>query len=265
LLIEQAEAAGEPPEDKLLLFSVLFGFWVTNYVAFNGDVMRELAAQFLALAKKQGATGLLITGHGLTGTSLLCTGAIAQARTHFDRAIPLYDPAEHRPFAARFGQDLRVTQLAYRSLALWMLGYPDAALADANVALKDAREINQAATLMFMLLHASFTHTQCGHYAKANAEADEAVALADEKGALFWKPAGIVQQGCILALTGQASEAVHMITSGITTWRSTGATLWMPLNMSYLASAYAELRSSDDAWRCIDEASKAVETTKEKW
>ena len=32
LLIEQAEALGEPPEDPLLLFSVLYGFWVANYV-----------------------------------------------------------------------------------------------------------------------------------------------------------------------------------------------------------------------------------------
>ena len=37
LLIEQAEALGEPPEDPLLLFSVLYGFWVANSVAFNGD------------------------------------------------------------------------------------------------------------------------------------------------------------------------------------------------------------------------------------
>ena len=31
LLIEQAEALGEPPEDPLLLFSVLYGFWVANW------------------------------------------------------------------------------------------------------------------------------------------------------------------------------------------------------------------------------------------
>ena len=30
LLIEQAEALGEPPEDPLLLFSVLYGFWAAN-------------------------------------------------------------------------------------------------------------------------------------------------------------------------------------------------------------------------------------------
>ena len=54
MLIEQAEALGEPLEDPLLLFSVLYGFWVANPGAFNGDVVRELAAQFLTLAEKQG-------------------------------------------------------------------------------------------------------------------------------------------------------------------------------------------------------------------
>ena len=31
LLIEQAETLGEPPDDPLLLFSVLYGFWVASY------------------------------------------------------------------------------------------------------------------------------------------------------------------------------------------------------------------------------------------
>ena len=130
LLIEQAEALGESPEDPLLLFSVLYGFWVANYVAFNGDVIRELAAQFLALAEKQGAAVPLMIGHRLMGMSLLETGDIAQGLTHYDQAIALYDPAEHRPLATRFGQDVGVANLVRRSWALWLLGYPEAALAD---------------------------------------------------------------------------------------------------------------------------------------
>jgi hypothetical protein len=99
----------------------------------------------------------------------------------------LYDPAEHRPLATRFGQDVGVTILSFRSLALWALGYPVTAVADADQALKDAREIGQAATLMTALIFATITHTLCGNYAAANMEADEVVALADEKGTLFWK------------------------------------------------------------------------------
>jgi hypothetical protein len=51
MLIEQAEMLGEPPEDPLLLYSVLYGLWVVNQVAFNGDLIRELATEFLTLAE----------------------------------------------------------------------------------------------------------------------------------------------------------------------------------------------------------------------
>jgi class 3 adenylate cyclase/predicted ATPase len=265
LLIEQAEARGESPEDPLLLFAVLYSLWTASYVAFNGDVMCNLSAQFLALAEKQGATVPLMIGHRAMGASLLCTGDIAQSRAHLDRAIALYDPAEHRPLSTRFGQDAQMSALCWRSLALWLLGYPDAALTDSDHALKDAREIGQAVTLMFAQGYASVTHICCGIYEAANAQLDEVGALADEKGTLFWKVHGMLEKGWIFALTGRASDAVHMITTGIARFQSTGSTVWMPLHLSYLARAYRDLGQFDDAWRCIGEAMTTAETTKEKW
>jgi class 3 adenylate cyclase len=65
LLIERAEALGEPPEDPLLLFSVLYGLWTASCLAFNGDALRALGVQFLTLAEKQGATVPLMIGHRL--------------------------------------------------------------------------------------------------------------------------------------------------------------------------------------------------------
>ena len=124
LLIEQAKALGEPLEDPLLLFSVLYGVWVANYIAFNGAAMRELAAQFLALAEKQGSVVPIVVAHRMMAVSLLCTGDIVEARVHSDQAAALHNPAEHRPVATRFGQDIGVSILAYRSLGSWLLGYP---------------------------------------------------------------------------------------------------------------------------------------------
>jgi predicted ATPase len=144
-----------------------------------------------------------------------------------------------------------------------MLGYPAAALADAEHALTDAREIGQAATLMYALFHASLAHIYCGNYAAANALLDELVPLADGKRALFWKALGMVLQGWLFALTDKASDAVPMITSGITSFRSTGATVFMPLWLSCLARAHAGLGKFDEAWRFLGEAMTAVETTKE--
>ena len=265
LLIEQAEAIGEPPEDPLLLFSVLYGFWVRNLAAFKGDVMRELAGQFLALAKKQGTSAALLHGHRITGISLLCTGDIAEGRAHLERAIALYDPGEHRPLATRFGQDAQVSNLCYRSWAQWLLGYPEAARVTADTALSDAREIGQFATLWYALGLTSFILILRGDYAAANAQLDEVVALANEKGAAFAKAAGVSWQGCVAALTGKASDAVQLIGSGTNALRSTGATMFMPKLLSHLARAYAELGKFDDAWRSIGEAMTTVETNKERW
>jgi class 3 adenylate cyclase/tetratricopeptide (TPR) repeat protein len=265
LFIEQAEALGEPPEDPLQLFSVLAGVWGANYVAFNGDAIRELSAQFLGLAEKQKAKVPLMIGHRLMGTSLVTTGDIAEGRAHYDRAIALYDPVEHRPLATRFGQDLRAAASSYRCLALWVLGYPDSALADAGLAVKDAREIGLAPTLMYALTITTYILAHCGKIATAKMQLDEVAALAAEKGASLWQAMATENLGCILALTGRASDAVQMITSGITALRSTGAKVFAPWHLPILARAHAELSQFDDAWRCIGEAVTAVETDKEKW
>ena len=263
LLIEEAEARGEHSDDPLLLFSILFSFWTASFVAFDGDALRERAIQFLTLAERRKATVPIMIGHRIMG-SVLHTGAFEEGRAHLDRAIALYDPAAHRPLATRFGQDVRVAALSYRSWALWMLGYPDAALVDASQALEEAHEIG-AAALMYALLHALLIHIQCGNYATAKAETDELLALANEKNAMFWKAQGMSMQGCVLAVTGRAADAVQMVTSGITAWRSTGSTVFMPLYLSYLARAHAELGQFENAWCCIDEAMTAAQKSKERW
>jgi predicted ATPase len=265
LLIEQAQALGEPPEDSLLLFSALYGSWAANIVVFNGDAMRELAVEFLALAEKQSATGPPMIGHRLMGLSLLHTGEITGGRAHLDRAIALYDPAEHRHLAMRFGQDVGAASLCWRSLALLLLGYPQDALADAVRALKIARESRHSGTLVYVLNFSIFPHVYCGHFAAANALIDEFNILKDQIGSLFWGGWGTVQRGCVLALTGKVTEAVQNITSGIAEMRSTGTTLWMPLFLSSLALANAEAAQLDQAWANIHEAMTTLETTKENW
>ena len=266
LLIEQAQATGESPEDSLLLFSVLYSIWVANLIAFKGDVCRGLAAHFLSLAERQRATVPLMIGHRIMGVTLLSAGDFAEGRAHLDRAFALYDPVERRTLATRFGgSDPEVTILVFRSWAIWFLGYPEAALTDADHALQDARKIGQAATLMQALTCVAWTRGRlCGHYAEASPLLDEAVALAHEKGAVYWKAAGNALQGEVFALTGRASVAIQTISAGLTAMRSTGATAYISSYSTYLARAYADLGQFDDAWRSLDEALTAVEATKER-
>jgi predicted ATPase len=265
VLIEQAEALGERLDDSLLLFSVLYVLWGARLAAFNADASRELAMQFLALAEKQRATAPRMIGHRLMGVSLMTAGDIVQGRQHLDEAIAHYDPAAHRPLAMSFGNEPGVTSLSFRGRTLWLLGYPEAALADVSHALNDAREIGHAVTLMVALWLASSTHMLCGNYMAATAEADELVTLTDEKTASMWKGLGVLNRGCLLVLSGKSADAVQMINSGIALTKSTATTVWLPSYLPYLGVAYAELHQFDDACRCVREATTATETTKQGW
>ena len=85
--------------------------------------------------------------------------------------------------------------LSFRATALWLLGYPELALADTERSLKDAREIDHGPTLMYGLLFVASLNIHCGNYAAASKQADEIVALATQKGVGFWKAFGMLSQG----------------------------------------------------------------------
>ena len=76
-----------------LLFSVLHGFAMANLVTFNGNALRELAEQFLALAQAQSSTVPLMIGHRIMGHSRLFTGDVAESLFHYNRSIAIFDDA----------------------------------------------------------------------------------------------------------------------------------------------------------------------------
>ena len=224
----------------------------------------SLRSQFFALAEKQGTTAPLIIGHRLMGLSLQHTGGVAEGRAHLDRGIALYDPAEHRPLAARFGQDPGASLLSFRALASMgarlsrsrvrrhtrrAQGRPrDRRSRDADVRWPSYRG-------PLLLPETMWKQARSLNLPRT---------LADAKGRRVVEGVRNGRKGCIMALTGKVSDAVQMITSGITAFRSTGATYSIPLYSSHLARAYAETGSiSTNAWRCIGDAMAAVDTTKE--
>jgi predicted ATPase len=197
--------------------------------------------------------------------ALALTGDLVGGKEHYDRALAIYDPAEHGAVTTRSGRDVGVTLLSFRSNCLWQLGYPAASRSDAERSLKNARKTQHVITLMYALSQAGFSHIKYRNYAAANAQIDELIALADEKESSYFKAIGIAMRGHLFSLTGNASDAVRAITSGMTSLRATGQSLYEPQHLWHLAMAYAELGQPDDARRCIDDAIDKVERSKEKW
>ena len=80
-------------------------------------------------------------------------GDLVDGKEHYDRALAIYDPAG--PLTTRSGRDVAVTLLSFRSSCVWQLGYPAASRNDAERAVKNAREIGHATTLVYALSRAA--------------------------------------------------------------------------------------------------------------
>jgi predicted ATPase len=93
----------------------------------------------------------------------------------------------------------------------------------------------------------------------------ELVALAENKSVEHWKPLGMLQRGCELALSGNPADAVHAFRDGIRAYQAIGATLILVQEWPRLARAYADLGRFDEAWRSIREGTSLIETTGERW
>jgi class 3 adenylate cyclase/predicted ATPase len=231
----------------------------------GGEQLKRALAQIATLPATPDLRREEIKLHVAFANALTLTGDLVDGKEHYDRALAIYDPAEHGPLTTRSGRDVGVALLSSRSGCVWLLGYPAASRSDAKRALNNARETGQVNTLLCALHGASHYDTLCENYAAANAQLDELVALADERAAPVWKTLGTAMQGYVFTLTGKASDAARAITSGVTSLRSTGATLNEPQHLWHLAMAYAELGQLDDAWRGIGDAIDKVEGSKEKW
>ena len=199
------------------------------------------------------------------GVCPCCYGGHREGRRHLDQAIALYDPAEHRPLATRFGQDVGVACLVYRSLALWLLGYPEAALADAITRSRCARDRSSCHVDVCACPNKLYL-TRCAETTRQQTRKSMNLSLWRTKKARrsgrraecwykvgFWPDRQSLRRGS----NDHLRDQLHC--------GQLGATLFVPFYLSYLARAYAELGQFDDAWRCIGEAITAMETTKERW
>ena len=222
---------------------------MAKFVAFNGESVRELAAQFLALAETAKSDGPAYDRASPHGHDFAVYGRPRRRARASRSSFALYEPAEHRSLATRFGHDVGAATLCFRSLALWLLGYPEAASAELDHALKDARETGHAANADVWAGHDNVHPNLLPKLCAANASIDECIALAEEKGTANWKMQAIAHRGCVLALLAKSTEAIQTITSGIDGWRSIGATVFAPFWLSHLALAYADIGKFDEAWR----------------
>ena len=211
----------------------------------------------------------LMLGHRLMGTvSDVLRGTLRKAGHTYDQAIALYDPAEHRAAGDSIWPRHQGRSLILSVAGLCgFLAIPRLRAETLNRRSRKRARSAKPATLMYALFHTClYPYLSAETMRQQAREADELVALADEKGSCFGRSLGMLVQGCVLALTGKASDAVACDHLGDHRMAVNGSNSVRAILLIVLGEALM-LNSANSMMlgAALREAMTMVETTKESW
>ena len=129
------QQVGETPQ----LVPVLLGLYRFYLVRSQFHTARELGETLLRLAQHADDPALTVLAHYVLGALGFWLGALPAARQHLEEGIARYTPDQSRALVFRMGLDPGVGCRAYAASTLWLLGYPEQALARLHEALALAR------------------------------------------------------------------------------------------------------------------------------
>ncbi|MFB9267256.1 adenylate/guanylate cyclase domain-containing protein [Bradyrhizobium erythrophlei] len=157
---ERARELSRRTGDRQALIQALAGLFGYHLVGARNEATGEIARELLAMAEASGDRFSLMLGHRAVGMLALHTGEPIKARVHLERAMSLYDAEADGPLAFVYGTDHGQTISSFLAVTLWVLGLPDAAIAQEGWGVAQGRRLNhrysQAQTDMFRIIRCAF-------------------------------------------------------------------------------------------------------------
>jgi predicted ATPase/class 3 adenylate cyclase len=216
--VEEAYATAlHPFEGRELpqLFPVLRSL-ASYYVAQSEfDKGARIGREILHLAERQQDTGMLVDGHLVVGLCLSTVEGISFALEHLDQAIALVraGASKSRPF--RLGNNAGVTCFTTSAFFLWMLGYPDKAVARAEEAMTLAAQLQHPYTLAYVGFHCGVLRLWLRQPELVRKHAVEVRHVAQQYDFPLWRALGTCLLGIANAELGRAEEGLAEVNEGI--------------------------------------------------
>src|SRR6516225_1077267 len=253
-------------EDASERFSAYYGLWVGYLNRGEPAPMREMAELFLREAAAHRNCPEALIAHRISGVTCFHFGDFAGAHQHFQKTIELYDPARHRDFANRFGQDPRAAAEIFDAVTLWVLESVDDSLRLADRALTDAASAEHAGTMAYALQFAALL----GLF-RCNPEAASTYsrALADIASRYdlpaYWGGFAAFLQGWAKRSELAEQSRLPEMRRGLAIEREQGFVWFLPGLEAALAEAEASAGEIDAGLRRLDDALAEAELREQRW
>jgi predicted ATPase/DNA-binding winged helix-turn-helix (wHTH) protein len=147
----RAAELAEELNDREYQIRSLWGLWLGRH--FNGDYQGalQIASRFATLPDGAVETADRLVGERILGVTLHILGDQTGARIHIENMLRGYVAPPGQVHIQRYHFDQHVAARTFHAQILWILGFPDQAMAVGNRALDDAMTLNHDFSLLYAL------------------------------------------------------------------------------------------------------------------
>jgi predicted ATPase len=148
---------------------------------------------------------------------------------------------------------------------LWLLGYPDQAVASSQAALALAQQLAHPLTLAIALYLAAILHHLCRDALLTQARAEAGMTIATEQGFPQQLAYATTLQGWALAACGRGAESITQIQQGLAASQAIGAARDRPYHLALLAEVSAQVGQTTEGLEALAEALAILPKSGVRW
>lgn len=244
---------------------VLHGLWIHFMSAGQHGAAIQRAHEMLVLADAAQDGELEIVAHRTLMTSHFWMGDFRAAQVHGDRIRAIYDFERHRRIAGMTNSDPLTSEGCYRAQYLWMLGYPDQAVAVSDAKDEHTRRHGHPFDLGFAFTVGALVFDYRGEPEKLLERAEVAERVCREhRIPLMSEMMAQIVKGVAWLRAGRSADSVDQLRTSIGRLMQTGHRAWVPYCRANLAEALALSGDLADALALIDECLAQIERQAER-
>jgi predicted ATPase/DNA-binding winged helix-turn-helix (wHTH) protein len=264
MVLAKALSAAERVGDVDAMLEILFALCLVYYHCSECREAQSIAERFERLAL--GDPALAPIAYRLTGNALHYGGKQREAQRYFERMLEAYVAPQYQRHTIWSRFDLRLLGQAALARVLWLRGFVDQGVTQAQASLEGARATDHKPTLCWVIHYGAYPFAlMMGDLVAAGEAVAMLMDLATSLSAPFWKTLAACLEGKLLIRRGEFETGSVLLRTALDTCERTGWTICYPEFLGALAEGLAGLGQFAEALATIDRALATADRGGERW
>jgi class 3 adenylate cyclase/tetratricopeptide (TPR) repeat protein len=263
--LEPAWALADALGQRAAYLPILNALSVHHMCANRLAVSLQWAEKLLAAGAATRDDSLTIVGHRAASATYFWLGDFTAARRHGDSVRAMYDAQRHWHIVQHTNTDPFTGEGIYRAQYLWILGYPDQAVAASDARDEHARRRNHPFDLAFALTLGAQVFDFLGRPDELLRRTEEAERVGREHGlALLWEVMAEISRSIVCLRSGHTDEGIQRLDKAIRRIAATGHRIWIGYLRTLQAEGIALAGDLAGALTLIDESVQGIQNGEER-